>query len=446
MSDRHRGDWSDIHRKVRKQRPHGRSLELARPLHGTIAAHSHHWSKQRPRKAKRPKQTVRTLSRSYPGGSECERSEEGGESDENRLRGGTRPNHSGTAQEENGGKPRFSSRSVHAVADARQSAGKAKGQQVFTTTKRHYRYAEHRKLATTFDQQRAPETVHEDPGKKTDQRSQPTPFTERLHSCPRRLAKRLTNAVSLHPSHRGFIPAPGVEHNSVLLEHLIRKQKKEKGTLAVAFLDLAKAFDTISHDLFAKGLERLGVPSQFIRVVEDLYDGATTSFATVNGETRQIRINQGVKQGDHLSPILFNVCLDPMFCSLEKDGKGWGNKENSITALGYVDDTAVLSDSRAGLEKNLALVKAYCDQVGLRLNVNKSYVFHIRSDGKTFTVNDTRPYEVDGRQIPWVKPEEATRYLGKMFGPWGGMSIPNLRQTIEEWARSGRCTTEATAG
>ena len=143
------------------------------------------------------------------------------------------------------------------------------------------------------------------------------------------LAKRLTNAVSLHHSQRGFIPAPGVEQNSVLLEHLIRKQKKEKGTLAVAFLDLAKAFDTISHDLFVKGLERLGVPSQFIRVVEDLYDGATTSFATVNGETRQIRINQGVKQGDPLSPILFNVCLDPMFCSLERDSRDGGTKKTA---------------------------------------------------------------------------------------------------------------------
>ena len=183
-----------------------------------------------------------------------------------------------------------------------------------------------------------------------------------------------------------------------------------------------QAFDTISHDLFAKGLQRLGVPSQFIKVVEDLYDGATTSFATVKGETGQIKINQGVKQGDPLSPILFNVCLDPMFCSLERDGKGWGNEMTSITALGYADDTAVLSDSRAGLEKNIVLVKAYCDQVDLRLNVNKSYVFHIQSDGKTFMVNDTGPYEV--RQIPWIKPEEATRYLGKMFGPWGGMSIP----------------------
>ena len=50
---------------------------------------------------------------------------------------------------------------------------------------------------------------------------------------------------------------------------------------------------------------------QFIKVVADLYDGATTTFATANGETRQIKINQGVKQGDPLSPILFNACLDP---------------------------------------------------------------------------------------------------------------------------------------
>ena len=108
----------------------------------------------------------------------------------------------------------------------------------------------------------------------------------------------------------------------------------------MAFLDLVKAFDTISsHDLFVKGLMRLGVPTQFIKVVEDLYNVAITTFATANGETRQIKINQGVKQGDPLSPILFNVCPDPMFCSLERDGERWGSEGTTITALGYADDT-----------------------------------------------------------------------------------------------------------
>ena len=134
------------------------------------------------------------------------------------------------------------------------------------------------------------------------------------------LAKRLTAGVTLHPSQRGFIPAPGVEQNSVLLEHLIRQQKKTKGTLAVVFLDLAKAFDTVSHDLIAKGLERLSVPKQFRNIVSDLYQNATTSFRAVDGETEEIQILRGVKQGDPLSPILFNICMDPLFCRLERDG------------------------------------------------------------------------------------------------------------------------------
>ena len=39
-------------------------------------------------------------------------------------------------------------------------------------------------------------------------------------------------------------------------------------------------------------------------------------------------------------------------------------------------------------------------------------------------------------QIPWVKPKDATRYLGKMFGPWGGITVPNLRNKIDDWASS----------
>ena len=55
-------------------------------------------------------------------------------------------------------------------------------------------------------------------------------------------------------------------------------------------------------------------------------------------------------------------------------------------------------------------------------------MFHIRWDGKTFTVNNTAPYMVGREQIPLVKPEDATRYLGKMFGPWRGMTVPNLKK------------------
>ena len=93
----------------------------------------------------------------------------------------------------------------------------------------------------------------------------------------------------------------------------------------MAFLDLAKAFDTISHDLFAKGLERLGVPSQFIRVVKDLYDGATTSFATVNGEMRHIRISRATP-----SPQSCSMCVwIPCSAALRETARDGGAKKTA---------------------------------------------------------------------------------------------------------------------
>lgn len=78
----------------------------------------------------------------------------------------------------------------------------------------------------------------------------------------------------------------------------------------------------------------------------------------------------------------------------------------------------MVPDLRAGLKKNLGVVKSYFDEVDVRLNIKKSCVFNIGSDGNMFTVNDTAVYEMDGKEIRWV-----TRYCGKMFGPWGGMSV-----------------------
>ena len=70
------------------------------------------------------------------------------------------------------------------------------------------------------------------------------------------------------------------------------------------------------------------------------------------------------------------------------------------------------------------------DQMG------RAIIFPSNRIQKTFTVSDTAPYEVDRRQIPWVKPDKATRYLSRMFGPWGGMTVPNLKQQIKDWACS----------
>ncbi len=89
------------------------------------------------------------------------------------------------------------------------------------------------------------------------------------------LARRISNAVKLNPRQRGFIPAQGCFENLYLLQGIMRDAQASGRYLAVTFIDLAKAFDTISHEHVVKGLERFGVDCQMIGMVKALCDKFT---------------------------------------------------------------------------------------------------------------------------------------------------------------------------
>ena len=93
--------------------------------------------------------------------------------------------------------------------------------------------------------------------------------------------------------------------------------------LCVVFLDLTKAFDMVSHKHISEGLKRFGVDSHFIDAVVDLYTDASTHFTLAKGETPQIPMTRGVKQGDPLSPLLFNVAMDPLLEAISAQNNGF---------------------------------------------------------------------------------------------------------------------------
>ena len=232
------------------------------------------------------------------------------------------------------------------------------------------------------------------------------------------LAARMAKETPLNPRQRGFIKAAGCDENRSILRALIEHGKKAGG-IGVAFLDLAKAFDTVPHDLLRAGLERFGACAKLIGLVQGLYQGNSTSFRTAGGETGQIEITAGVKQGDPLSPVLFNIALDPLFCLLGNVGKPFRAGEARLNALGYADDTALVSENRGDLQYNLDLAGSYFRKVGLTLNVRKSHAFVISCSRKSFVVNNCLQLTVNGQKIPFVAPSHAVRYLGASVGGWG---------------------------
>ena len=74
-------------------------------------------------------------------------------------------------------------------------------------------------------------------------------------------------------------------------------------------LDLKKAFDRLEFVPLLRAVSEQGVPHHYTQLLAALY---TDQTAAVKG-SRSFHVRRGVKQGDVISPILFNAGLELAF-------------------------------------------------------------------------------------------------------------------------------------
>lgn len=85
------------------------------------------------------------------------------------------------------------------------------------------------------------------------------------------------------------------------------------------------------------------------RLTQYIINNLGCSYATISVgglSTGPIPIGRGVKQGDPLSPILFNLVFDELFCDLYKLPAGLSLEGERFIAFGYADDIVLMSSSR----------------------------------------------------------------------------------------------------
>ncbi|NXB27201.1 PO21 protein, partial [Rhagologus leucostigma] len=125
------------------------------------------------------------------------------------------------------------------------------------------------------------------------------------------------------------------------------------------------------HQHILAGLVQRGVDSHVVHLVSEMYRNITTYIVTKNGKTDPINICSGVKQGDPMSPFLFNLVLDPLLCKLEADGEGFHLGRFKLTAMAFADDLVLLSNSWEGMCHNIRILETFCDFTGLRTQGEK---------------------------------------------------------------------------
>ena len=57
----------------------------------------------------------------------------------------------------------------------------------------------------------------------------------------------------------------------------------------------------------------------YIRIIQDMYDGATTTVRSAAGLTEEFKVGVGLHQGSALSPFLFAIIIDRLTEDIRKD-------------------------------------------------------------------------------------------------------------------------------
>lgn len=246
------------------------------------------------------------------------------------------------------------------------------------------------------------------------------------------LANRMSKLVDLDRRQKAFRKLDGCAESVVILDLILRSHHGRNRSLYMASLDVAKAFDSVNHQTIIKILEHKGVPQPMIDYIAYVYANSTTKLKCKDWISHAIKPKCGVKQGDPLSPIIFNCVIDGLLKSLPNEiGAQAGG--TTVNAIAYADDLLLFASTTAGLQQLLDITADYLALCGMEINVNKCLTTAIRNvpHAKKTIVDKTVVFKAKDEEIRTLKRTEQWTYLGIAFTPEGKALAPTLPKLIE---------------
>lgn len=240
-----------------------------------------------------------------------------------------------------------------------------------------------------------------------------------IRTLPKILATRMVRAIELDQRQRAFRPTDGCSDNVFLLDMILRYHHKCHKPLFIASLDIAKAFDSVAHKTIQETLQIMGVPIPLVEYVGDVYSKSTTRLCCESWTSEKIKPTCGVKQGDPMSPIIFNTIIERLLKELPSDvGARIGGL--TVNAAAFADDMLLFASTPIGLQKLLDSSIAFLSKCGLQVNASKCLTVSLRNvPREKKTVVDETVFLCQGRVLPALRRSSEWTYLGVPFTPEG---------------------------
>ena len=217
-----------------------------------------------------------------------------------------------------------------------------------------------------------------------------------LNTCYKLLTSFVTAYLHQYVKERGVLPEEqvalrkgvwGCTHALILDQTMIADALNQRQhPISVAWIDYAKAFDSLPHSYIKWLISALRVPKPLGKFIKQLINSWRIRYEVRDpqGKTHRsnyLRVKSGVLQGDSFSPLLFCIAMAPISHAINSLKCGYktafGKSKNmqiELSHLFYMDDLKLYGSSLESLTKMVEMVDTVSTAINMKMNTKKCAV------------------------------------------------------------------------
>lgn len=184
-----------------------------------------------------------------------------------------------------------------------------------------------------------------------------------------RLKKEVEKLIGEYQA--GFKTNRSTSDQIFTLKLIIANSIENNIPLHLLFIDFKQAYDSINKLMLGNILSYFKIPTKLKKLINMTLEN-TKCKVLIDGQVSQsFEVKKGLRQGDPLSPILFNLILEWAI----RESKLYTNGtiyHHSHQLLAYADDIAILTRSKDEMDKTFARLVEKAREAGLAINKEKT--------------------------------------------------------------------------
>jgi len=159
--------------------------------------------------------------------------------------------------------------------------------------------------------------------------------------------------------------------NIFCIRQILEKKWEYNEEVLQLFIDFKKSYDSVRREVLYKNLIEFGIPRKLVILIKMSLTETYSRVRVGKNVSDRFPISKGLRQGDALSPLLFNFALEYAIRRFQVNQDGL-KLNGTHQLLAYADDVNILGGSIYNLKENAEALLAATRETGLEVSADKT--------------------------------------------------------------------------